>query len=291
VDPTRLFHEAIRLFEDLAAAKGLALDFRTQGDLPAWLLLDADRVRQVLMNLIGNAVKFTDSGRVSLSARYDPEWGRLVARVEDSGPGLDAAQQAQLFRRFSQVDASPVQRFGGTGLGLAICKGLVEAMGGEIGVDSRPGAGSVFHFSIPASVVRGETPAVEAPIGHRIAGARVLLVDDDPSNRELAAGVLLPLGAEVVEAGDGQAGVAAAAGRPFDAILMDLRMPGLDGRGATAAIRGGHGPNRRTPIVAFSANLGEPAEAPAGFDGFVRKPFSAEELTAAVAACLPPAPA
>lgn len=290
VDPARLFGETLRLFEEQAAAKGLALDFRSEDALPPWLLLDADRVRQVLMNLLGNAVKFTDQGGVRLRVRYEAASNRLTARIEDSGPGLDAAQQRRLFQRFSQVDASDGPRFGGTGLGLAICKGLVEAMEGEIGVDSHLGVGSTFHFSIPAPRAAGHSAGSASSVHQRLAGVRILLVDDDPSNRELAGDALRALGATVVDADGGEAGVSAA-GEPFDVILMDLRMPGLDGRAATAAIRAGDGPNRSTPILAFSANLGEPAAAPEGFNGFVRKPFSPAGLAAAVAACLPePAP-
>jgi len=288
VEPTRLMTDALHLFEEQATAKGLSLEFTPRTELPRSLLVDEDRVRQVALNLLGNAVKFTDRGFVRLTAGYDAEANRLEVCVADSGPGMDPRQVDLLFRRFSQVDASSTRRFGGTGLGLAICKGLVEAMGGEIGVRSTPGQGSTFHFSIPAEI--GDPPvAAEAAGEARLAGVRVLLVDDDPTIRELAREALAGLGAVVTEAGDGHSGVSAAAGQAFDVILMDLRMPGLDGTAAAGRIRAENGLNRATPILAFSASL-EPSDALAvvkGFDGHVRKPFSRADLAATVSACLP----
>ncbi|HEY0646513.1 ATP-binding protein [Phenylobacterium sp.] len=288
VDPSRLMADALHLFEQQAAIKGVSLEFSPQADLPKCLLLDEDRMRQILLNLVSNAVKFTDRGAIRLAAAYDPEASRLDVSVTDSGPGMDAEQMDMLFRRFSQVDASSTRRFGGTGLGLAISKGLVEAMGGEIGVRSSPGQGSTFHFEIPAAI--GEWP-LQAHAGGgeaRLAGARVLLVDDDTTIRELARDVLVGLGATVTEAGDGLSGVALASAQPFDVILMDIRMPGLDGTTAAARIRDTNGPNWATPILAFSANVEPGADgAVGGFDGHIRKPFSSADLAAAVSACLP----
>ncbi|MCR5873584.1 ATP-binding protein [Phenylobacterium sp. J426] len=139
----------INVLEEQARARNLALIARAGMRTPERLMLDPDRLRQVLMNLVGNAVKFTDAGSVSVFADYDHEAQALCVRVVDTGGGLDSAQQRQLFRRFSQVDSTPTRRHGGTGLGLAICKGLVEAMGGRIGVESAPGAGTTFWFVVP----------------------------------------------------------------------------------------------------------------------------------------------
>lgn len=141
------------------AAKKLSLSVEIRSGLPPRLLIDPDRVRQILLNLIGNAVKFTETGSVQVHGGYDARSGHLRVDVEDTGPGISAEQRELLFRRFSQIGASPAQLFGGAGLGLAICKGLVEAMNGEIGVDSRPGGGSIFHITLPAPAAPGETTA------------------------------------------------------------------------------------------------------------------------------------
>ena len=286
--PGEALSEVLDMFSPQALAKGLALAFTSDGELPACVSIDADRVRQILMNLIGNAIKFTDTGTVRVAAAYDSKAGRLEIRVEDTGPGLTRAQTRRLFQRFSQVDGSSTRRHGGTGLGLAISKGLVEAMGGAIGVRSRPGEGSVFHFTLPAPLAE---LAAAAPAGDPetlLDGARVLVVDDNPVNRELARAILSRIGVEVSEASDGLAAVEAAATTPFDAVLMDIRMPGLDGPAAVARIRAGDGPNRDTPILAFSAgvDMARFEGAAAVFNGLVRKPIVPLELVTALSRCL-----
>ncbi len=284
VSPAAVLRDALLMFSPQAEAKGLDLSF-VADDLPPCVLLDPDRVCQVLLNLVGNAIKFTDRGSVRLVATYEARRGRLAVRVEDTGDGMTKAQQKKLFQRFSQVDASATQR-GGTGLGLAISKGLIEAMGGKIGVESKAGAGSVFHFQFAAPVA--DTPAAETQETDFIAGlngVRVLVVDDNRMNRELARAVLEPFGAEVFDAEDGRAGVAAAASRPVDVILMDIRMPGLDGPGALEQIRGGKGPNRGVPVLAFTADADlDGLDLPEGFNGIVRKPIVAIELAETISA-------
>jgi PAS domain S-box-containing protein len=283
ISPAEVLRETLLMFSPQADAKGLALDFAADG-LPDWVLVDPDRLRQILINLMGNAIKFTDAGSVRLTASYGARMGQLKVRVEDTGEGMTKAQQRKLFQRFSQVDASSTRRHGGTGLGLAISKGLVEAMGGAIGVASKAGVGSAFHFRIDAPVT--EAPAGEAQdvaVGSGLEGLRVLVVDDNPMNRELARAVLAPFGVEIFEADNGLAAVAAAEAHPLDMILMDIRMPHLDGPGALAAIRAGHGPNRDAPILAFTADaqvagIGEPR----GFDGLVRKPIVPLALAEAI---------
>ncbi|WP_304176124.1 PAS domain S-box protein [Phenylobacterium aquaticum] len=283
--PAQLMSDALALFAPQAEAKGLNLVLALDPGLPDQVSIDPDRVRQILLNLIGNAVKFTDAGSVRLVARHDPAAGALVVAVEDTGAGLTEAQRDSLFQRFSQVDLSAARRHGGTGLGLAICKGLVEAMGGEIGVHSQPGDGSVFHFSIAAPVVAPAavqtSDATDA--GPPFVGLRVLVVDDNAINRSLARAVLEELGGEVTEAEDGAAAIAAAAVSAVDVILMDLRMPGLNGHDAMKAIRAGAGPNHQTPILAFTADadlgwLGETH----GFDGVARKPIDTLALAEAI---------
>jgi CheY-like chemotaxis protein len=250
--------------------------------------VDPDRVRQILLNFVSNAVKFTASGAVTLKTTYDAVAKVLGVEVIDTGGGIDEAKQALLFKRFSQIDGSLTRTQGGTGLGLAICKGLVEAMGGEIGLDSDPGRGSRFWFRIPAlpaTLVANDADAT-ALTRPAFEGVRVLVVDDHPTNRELARLFLAGVGAEVSEAEDGEEAVELAGDWPFDVILMDLRMPKLDGAGALKRIRASGGPNDATPILAFTADatadLAERLMA-AGFDDIVAKPLEPNALLGAVA--------
>ncbi|UTP40876.1 PAS domain S-box protein [Phenylobacterium sp. LH3H17] len=283
VDPAEVLRQSLLLFSPQADAKGLALRF-AEGNLPDCVQIDPDRLRQVLLNLIGNAVKFTETGGVRLAAAYDDDAQQLSVRIEDTGPGLGDAEQHKLFQRFSQVDASSTRRHGGTGLGLAICKGLVEAMGGEIGVSSIPGEGSCFFFSLhaPRAAAVGR-PDRDTAAATSLDGVRVLVVDDNPMNRELARAILGQMGAEVSEAADGLAAVEAAQALPYDVILLDIRMPGLDGPATLARIREEPGPNQDVPILAFSADAGLEHFAAHGFDDVVSKPLEAGALVAAVA--------
>ncbi|WP_340643808.1 PAS domain S-box protein [Phenylobacterium sp.] len=285
VCPVEVAHEALLMFAPQAEAKGLALEFQADDGVPEALSLDPERLRQVLLNLVGNAIKFTDQGLVCLRLRYDTGLQRLHVAVQDSGSGLTPEQQAGLFQRFSQVDASSTRRHGGTGLGLAICKGLTEAMGGEIGVTGAPGQGSTFSFFIAAPVAAAVSPtAEEGRQGLDLEGVRVLVVDDNPMNRELARAVLESAGAEITEAGDGQQGLLTATQLPFDVILLDIRMPVMDGPEALRRLRAEPGPNASIPILAFSADadLERYAEQD-GFDDVVRKPVDAASLIQAIA--------
>jgi PAS domain S-box-containing protein len=290
VSPLAVAQDALALFAPQADAKGLWLECQAEGDLPERVTIDPDRVRQVLLNLVGNAVKFTEQGAVRLFVGYDPKAATLRMRVEDTGAGMSAEQQTKLFQRFSQVDASSTRKHGGTGLGLAICKGLTEAMGGGIAVTSVPGEGAVFTFHIAAPIAGGQSAELDAVTLEmdvsRLEGVRVLVVDDNFVNRELARAVLEHMGAHVAEADGGRAAVDAAAVEPFDCILMDLRMPGVSGSDALGEIRDAPGPNQDVPILAFTADadlglLGHDH----GFDGMVSKPIMAADLVAAVERC------
>ena len=283
-DVLKVAHETLDMFSSAADAKGVVLRFEP-GEVPPSLAADPNRLRQLLLNLIGNAVKFSEDGDVVLAVSWNPASQRLTMSVTDQGPGIAEAQQSLLFRRFSQVDASSTRRHGGTGLGLAICMGLVEAMGGEIGVESEPGKGSRFFFEIPApeAAVPESAPEEEGPVFP--VGVRVLVADDHAVNRELVRVVLTPFGAVIVEAANGVEAVAQASLAPFDVILMDLRMPEMDGLDAMTAIRQGDGPNRNAPILAFSAGLDGPGaegRRQAGFDGDLSKPLMPMDLVAAV---------
>lgn len=281
--------EALALLSAQGDAKGLALKLEVGADIPDYLDLDPDRLRQVVLNLLSNAVKFTECGGVTLAFQYDQTAEHLKVQVRDTGPGLDAAQQSRLFQRFSQVDASSTRKHGGTGLGLAICRGFVDVMGGEIGVESTPGEGSCFQFHIkaPAAVAGDQVHGPRALAA--LAGVRVLVADDNPVNRELARAILQTLGAEVSEAEDGEAAVREAQSLPFDSILMDIRMPRLDGPAAAARIRAEPGPNQTIPILAFTADVELDLKDPnsrSDFDGVVRKPIVPLELAGAISACL-----
>ncbi|KQP62187.1 CHASE domain-containing protein [Methylobacterium sp. Leaf112] len=268
-----------------AEAKGLRLGTNLSRDLPEWVMGDEGRLRQVLLNLLNNAVKFTKTGSVTLDVKSEGDGltgRRLRLRVTDTGIGITEEKRERLFRRFSQVDGSISRDYGGTGLGLAISKSLVGLMGGEIGVASDAGRGSTFWFLV-------ELPLAEAPAGHAVSPAatvvrrkgRLLLVDDSPINLELAKAVLTGEGHEVEIAGDGAAAVAAVAAGGFDLVLMDVQMPGMDGMSATRAIRHSKVPTATVPIIAMTANV-LPTQVrafrEAGMDDHVGKPFQRREL-------------
>ena len=281
----KLSRATLDLFTPQAGAKDLSLTLDGEdGDLI--LSIDPDRIRQILLNLVGNAVKFTDGGGVTLRTRYERTSRTLKVEVIDTGAGIPPDKQDRLFQRFSQVDGALTRAHGGTGLGLAICKGLVEAMGGAIGVESEMGQGSRFWFTVPALLAQAPEAAEDgsAVIRPAFVGVRVLVVDDHPANRELARLFLAGVGAEVTEVGDGEEAVALAAELPFDVILMDIRMPRLDGPGALNAIRAAPGPNDATPILAFTADSESDDRLLAlGFQDVVAKPLQPGALIAAVA--------
>jgi len=281
--PLAVAQDALALFAPQADAKGLWLECQAEGDLPDRVMIDADRVRQVLLNLVGNAVKFTNDGAVKLFVGYDSDTAMLRIRIEDTGEGMSVEQQTKLFQRFSQVDASSTREHGGTGLGLAICKGLIEVMGGGIAVSSVAGEGTVFTFDVAAELASDlpaglPSSALDANV-RRLDGVRVLVVDDNFVNRELARTVLEQMGAEVAEADGGRAAIDAAAVEPFDCILMDLRMPGVSGTDALREIRDMPGPNQDVPVLAFTADADHGlVDLERGFDGLVCKPIMAADL-------------
>jgi signal transduction histidine kinase/CheY-like chemotaxis protein len=243
---------------------------------------DATRVRQILLNLAGNAVKFTDKGEVRLGVTTAP--GGLRFEVRDTGIGIPAEAVQRLFASFSQVDASTTRRFGGTGLGLAISKKLAEGMGGSIGVDSVPGQGSRFWVELPLPVAAAPEeiqPVAPDSVAPRQSEAHVLLVEDNVVNQKLAGALLGRLGYTFDLAENGRVAVEAAAAKAYSLILMDMQMPEMDGLEATRQIRAGGGPNATTWIIALTANAmqsDQDACRAAGMNDFLSKPFNREAL-------------
>ncbi len=279
-----LLDDTVRMFALHAAEKSLQIGVRMVDPPPRVLMIDPDRVRQVLINLIGNAIRYTDGGSITIEVIWRGELEELFIAVKDTGIGIDPADQAHLFKRFSQIESSRARSRGGSGLGLVISKGLVEAMGGRIGASSKPGEGSTFWFAIPASgpLRDQDAGAAPEPVFEPVrSGGRILLADDNALNREMTRAILGVFDAEVVEARDGQQAVEAAREQAFDLILMDIRMPVLDGLDATRAIRAEPGPNQGAPILAFSADMD--FQLSDIFDGLVRKPITAAQLIQAVA--------
>ena len=294
VSPGDLLRDAVAIVSPAAQAKDLPLSVTVEtvgeGDKTLLLALDDTRLRQVLLNLLANALKFTTQGAVAARLTIGPGSGDLRFEVVDTGIGIAPEVQARLFQRFSQADSSISRGYGGAGLGLAISRALVTQMGGEIGVDSTLGEGSRFWVALSAEVVASPAFADAAPTEFEpTRPARVLLVDDHPMNRELGHALLTLAGCDVSTAEDGAQAVEAAGLGGFDLILMDVHMPGMDGLAAARAIRALPGPQGAVPIVALSADVLPEQIArcrAAGMDDHVAKPIRREELVAAVARAL-----
>ena len=286
-----VFEHVADLSTHKAEDKGLALRFDSAPDVPDRLRGDPLRIKQVLMNLVSNALKFTDRGEVAVAVRRaaaDSDKLRLRFEVRDTGIGMSEAEQARLFSPFTQADTSTTRRYGGTGLGLSICKRLVGLMGGEIGVVSTTGEGSEFFFEIPLEPGYGDAatkPIRRGGIPSVLRGKRVLLVEDNEVNREMAEEILRAAGLEVVSATNGVEAVEISAGGGYDAILMDCNMPVMDGFEATRRIRAG-GAGSAVPILAMTASvlLGDRELClAAGMNDHVGKPIDVAELYAKLA--------
>jgi CheY-like chemotaxis protein/anti-sigma regulatory factor (Ser/Thr protein kinase) len=253
--------------------------------VPETVLVDSLRLRQILSNLVGNAVKFTDEGRVQIRVFAERRW--VVFEVEDTGIGISAEQIGGIFNRFRQV--SHTGR-GGTGLGLAITRALVELMDGEVSVTSEPGRGSTFVVRLPLQAVGAKMAESEPANPPRFEGRRVLIVDDNPVNLLVSAHVIQKFGCETVCAKDGRDALDLLANETFDLVFMDVRMPVLSGLEAAREIRRREGDNARTPVIALTAGalLQEQQECfEAGMDDFVTKPITLESIQGVLTRWLP----
>jgi PAS domain S-box-containing protein len=275
----RQFMEAVvKIVEVAARRKGLPVRVFIAPDVPAILIGDSARLKQILMNLLTNAVKFTEEGGIQISIRLaeETERSKLLFEVRDSGIGISAEGKAQLFQGFGQVDSSLTRRFGGTGLGLAISKRLVNLMSGEIGVTSELGQGSTFWFT--AQFLPGSKPAPRSYCG---GSASILLVEDNVVNQKVASSSLHTLGYAFEVAANGLQAVNAFEQRPFDLILMDCHMPVMDGYTATQKIRACGASGRRVPIIAMTADVVETQRErciAAGMNDFLSKPVKRDVL-------------
>jgi signal transduction histidine kinase/CheY-like chemotaxis protein len=274
--------EVLALLAVRAREKGIDLLLEYAPDGPRYVMGDAGRIRQVLINLIGNAVKFTQAGHVLIGVGWEHE--RVRISVEDTGVGIPEDKLGCIFEKFTQADSSTTRRFGGTGLGLAISKQLVELMGGEISVRSRPGEGSTFSFTMPlapAAQPAAAPPAISVQTPLSTAHARVLLAEDNAINSRVAKRMLEKLGYRVDLAANGKEAVDMLEMLPYDLILMDCQMPTMDGYEATKEIRRSQGERAHVPIIAVTANSMEGDKdrcLQAGMDDYIAKPIQVEHL-------------
>lgn len=276
-----------RVFSVRASERGLAFYCRTPEDIPSAVIGDQVRLRQVLFNLVGNAIKFTERGEVVVSVRVESQESeevQLEFSVRDTGIGIPRDDLNRIFKPFAQADVSTARRFGGTGLGLSISANLVALMGGRIWAESEPGQGSTFFFTICLPLAK-ELPLEQEPSfgipSAPSAVLRILLVEDNPANQKLATYILRERGHTVEVAGNGQQSLRMTQENRYDVILMDVQMPGMDGLETTAAIRARAGGQNRVPIIAMTARAMQDDREQCmeqGMDGYLSKPIEAREM-------------
>ena len=286
-----LLHGVVELMADKARAKGLELSIDLPEGLPERVHADGARIRQVLINLVGNAIKFTERGGVRIRASLGTRTAGLVGlrfSVEDSGSGISQDDLQRLFEKFEQGDSATNRHYGGSGLGLAISKQLVELMDGEIGADSALGQGSTFWFTLPLREARSGLSEPAAPQARHFGAARalkILLAEDNAVNQTLFSSLLGGLGHELTLAHNGREAVEAAGEQSYDVILMDVRMPVVDGLEATRLIRQAEGPNQTAPIIAVTADAmvdNEQEFLDSGMDAIATKPIRLAQLLEAI---------
>ncbi len=279
--------DAVALFAKTAQGKGLELIVHLAPDLPACVQGDPHRLSQILMNLVGNALKFTERGEIVVQVTADAQsrasatMPRLRFEVRDSGIGIDDAAQAAIFSAFSQADTSTTRKYGGTGLGLAIVKQLVLLMGGEVGLQSRRHEGSTFWFEVPLSL--GTLPQDPPVVPALLSGVRALVVDDHPTNRTLLEEMLRPVGMTIESVSGGEQALAhlrqaAAEGNPYHVALLDLHMPQMDGLMLARAIKADAALAPTRLMLLSSGLLGHDAEASAGIELSLSKPLRRKEV-------------
>ncbi len=286
VDIHALLTDLIRAFEPRCRSKALQLTLRVDENLPGLIEVDSTRLRQILINLLGNAIKFTDTGGVVLDVH--PVGDTLRFGVRDTGIGIPPDKQTEIFQAFSQADGSITRKFGGTGLGLTISRRLVELMGGFIGLMSTPGQGSEFFFTLPLRPASGPRAAAEpdpAPASGQRHEGRILLAEDNPINQKLVVSLLTKAGYGIATALTGREALDRLAQEPFDLVLMDMQMPDLDGIEATRLIRQRERASgaRPIPIIAITANAYASDRArclEAGMNDFITKPLARDALLA-----------
>jgi CheY-like chemotaxis protein len=285
-----LLDEIAAAWRPAATAKGIELRLEVEPSVPEALVGDAGRLRQVLGNLLSNAIKFTAAGHVALSVRPEPAGLRFT--VADTGAGIPADRLGTLFEPYRQASAATRRLHGGTGLGLAICRGLVGLMGGEIGIDSTPGEGTRVRFALP--VCPAPTEAEAAPAPPEVPSMKLLLVEDHPVNQAVIGSMLGRLGHIVDIVGNGHAAIEAVREDDYEAVLMDVQMPDIDGIEATRAIRALGGAAGKTRIIALTAQALPEDRArflAAGMDDYLAKPIDRNQLAAALLRARAGAPA
>lgn len=296
-DPRDLIEQGCRVWSDAAAEKGVALNWSVDEAMPEAIAIDAVRLRQMLHNLVSNALKFTSEGAVTV--RLERTADRLVLAVSDTGPGILEEVQARLFEAFTQADAGISHTYGGTGLGLAITKRLASLMGGSVGLRSQVGHGSTFYVDLPLIEAAPLTPSAQAtPLAATEPQSpglplQVLGVDDNATNRAVLAAFLKALGAEAVLAESATEAFERMERQAFDLVLMDIHMPGLGGEDALQAIREGRGGQPDVLVVALTADAmagDRERYLSLGFDEHLAKPLSPQALAAVLAACRAEAP-
>ena len=288
----RTVRDVLELLQGVSRAKGLTLTSSVSGQLPARFQGDSGRLRQVLINLVGNAIKFTGRGGVSVEAggaqAKDGRW-RVALAVKDTGIGIAADKVALVFDQFVQADASTTRVYGGTGLGLAISRSLARLMGGDIQVESQVGVGSTFRFELPLESASPATAPASSPVesgSGRVVdcrGKRILLAEDSPVNQRVASRMLEKLGATVDVAVNGLEALEMALAADYDLVLMDCQMPVMDGLEATRRLRTSGGGRSQVPVAALTANAmtGDRERClDAGMDDFLAKPINGDKLGA-----------
>jgi len=290
LNPRTLLKEAVQAFSVTANSKGIFLRSNCAAEVPEWILGDPIRLRQVLVNMIGNSVKFTEKGGVEIRASTADGGRRLNFAVSDTGIGIPLEKQQFLFRPFTQADGSITRKYGGSGLGLAISSKLIELMAGTIRLQSEPGKGTLIEFSVPF-VGPHDGPAVQRSTNNEasIASAmRILLAEDNAVNQKVASRMFEKDGHSVCVVCNGKEALDALGRETFDAVFMDIQMPEMDGFEATAQIRAGErNSGNHVPIIAMTAHaMGGYRERclAAGMDGYVSKPLHREDLRRALCA-------